>query len=43
MTPLAIQAATTASCSAQVRTWPVSVTVVPLVFTITSLSSRISA
>jgi hypothetical protein len=44
MTPLAIQAAaTTASCSAQVRTWPVSVTLFPLVSTITSLSSRTSA
>ena len=44
MTPLAIQAAaTTALCSAQVRTWPVSVTVFPLVSTVTSLSSGISA
>ena len=44
MTPWAINAApTTASCSAQVRTWPVSVTVFPLVYTPTSLSSAIKA
>jgi hypothetical protein len=43
-TPPAIQAALiTASCSAQVRTLPVSVTVFPLVSTATSLSSGISA
>ena len=44
VTPLAIQVApTTASCSAQVRTWPVSLTALPKVSAATSLSSGISA
>lgn len=39
-TPLAIEVApTTASCSAAVRTWPVSVSVFPAVAALTSLSS----
>jgi len=43
-TPLAIQAApTVASCSAQVWTWPFSITVLLVVYTPTSLSSGISA
>jgi hypothetical protein len=40
MTPRVIEAAlTTASCSAHVRTWPVSVMTLPSVATLTSLSS----
>ena len=42
VTPLAIQVAlTTASCSAEVRTWPVSLTALPKVSAATSLSSGI--
>ena len=44
MTPWAIQAAlATASCSAQVRTWPVSVMMPSLVCAVTSLPSGTSA
>ena len=40
MTPMAIYAAsTTASCSARVRTWPVSVMTLSLVSALTSLPS----
>jgi len=44
MTPMAIHAAsTTASCSAQVRTWPITVMTLSLVSALTSLSPGTSA